>query len=74
MGQAVWLWFISKMWAMLDRDNETVIACFPPTIAMNDILKEADGRQVIQMTLENSPAHINGKYKNGVFYSPEENN
>lgn len=60
------------MWAMLDTDNETVIACFPPTIPIDKVLEEAAGRQVIQMTIENSPAYIKGKYKNGVFYPPEE--
>jgi hypothetical protein len=61
------------MWAMLDRDNETVIACFPPTSPIDEMLKEADGRELILMTPENSPAYCNGKYKDGVFYPPEIN-
>jgi hypothetical protein len=60
------------MWAMLDKDNETVIACFPPDVPVNEMLKEADGRDLILMTLENSPAYVKGKYKDGKFYPPKE--
>jgi hypothetical protein len=56
---------------MLDRDNETVIAVFPPTIDVNKMIMQADGRILITMTPENSPAYLKGKYKNGKFYEPE---
>lgn len=55
------------MWAMLDRDNETVIAAFPPDVSEEARLKEADGRMLIEMTLENSPGWIGAKYVNGKF-------
>ena len=57
---------------MLDRDNETVIAVFPPTIDFNKMIMEAKGRTLIEMTVENSPAYLNGKYINGKFYPPLE--
>jgi hypothetical protein len=57
---------------MLDRDNETVIAVFPPTIDFNKMIMEADGRTLIEMNVENSPAYLNGKYINGKFYPPLE--
>ena len=57
---------------MLDYDGETVIACFPPDISQNKMLLEANGRTLIPMTFENSPAYIPGKYKNGKFYKNEE--
>ena len=56
------------MWALLDRDNETVIACCPPIITYDKLLAIADGRKVILMTVENSPAYVDGKYINGKFY------
>jgi len=55
------------MWAILDRDNETVIGVFPPDVSEENRLKEADGRILIAMNLENSPAWIGAKYKNEKF-------
>jgi hypothetical protein len=60
------------MYAMLDRDEKTVIACFPPDILFEKIIEEADGRILIEMTIENSPAYIKGAYENGKFYPPKE--
>jgi hypothetical protein len=59
------------MWALLDRDNTTVVACFPPTLTYDKMLLMADGRQVILMTVENSPAFVGGKYINGKFHKKE---
>ena len=53
---------------MLDGDNRTVIACFTPDVPYDEMIKEADGRTLILMTVENSPAYINGKYIEGKFY------
>ena len=53
---------------MLDRDNETVLAVYPPLTNINKILMEANGRTVIEMTVENSPAYLKGKYIDGKFY------
>lgn len=60
------------MWAMLDTDNETVVAVFPPTVKKEDALAEANGKILIEMTLENSPGWVKGTYKNGKFYPPKE--
>jgi hypothetical protein len=60
------------MYAMLDTDNQTVIACFPPDVAQDKIIEEANGRTLIEMTFENSPAYIQGKYIDGKFYPPKE--
>jgi hypothetical protein len=62
------------MYALLDTDNTTVIACFPPDIAYDKIIEEADGRMLIKMTIQNSPAYLKGTYKNGKFYPPKEDN
>ncbi len=60
------------MWAMLDYNSNTVIAGFPPDVNQADMLKEADGRTLITMTLENSPAYIGGTYENGKFIPPKD--
>ena len=62
------------MYALLDTDNTTVIACFTPDVSKNKMLEEANGRTLIEMTIENSPAYINGTYVNGKFYPPKEGN
>jgi hypothetical protein len=62
------------MWAVLDKkDSETVIMALPPTVPVNELEKISnEGYVLIQMTLENTPAYMNGKYKNGKFYPKEE--
>jgi len=62
------------MWAMLDYDNETVIACVPPDvdIMQKEIQEEINGRILIKLNLENSPAHLRGKYIDGKFHLPKE--
>lgn len=56
---------------MLDYDSNVVIAGFPPDVSEENMLKEANGRTLIKMTLENSPAYIGGTYENGKFIPPE---
>jgi hypothetical protein len=58
------------MWALLDYDNETVLAVLPPDKSLEDYSELINGRTVIEMTLENSPGWVNGTYKNGKFYPP----
>ena len=62
------------MYALLDTDNTTVIACFSPDLSDDKMLIEANGRILIKMTLENSPAYVKGSYVNGKFYPPKEIN
>lgn len=63
-----WFWYFTKMYAMLDKDERTVLACFTPDVPYEEIIKEADGRTLIPMTIENSPAYIPGVYVDGKFY------
>ena len=62
------------MYAMLDYDKKTVIACIPPTVdlTLTEIKEEVNGRILIKVTLENGPAYIPGEYINGKFYSTKE--
>ncbi len=62
--------FITNMWAVLAEDNKTVIACITPDHTVEDALKMVDGKKIIHMTLENSPAYVNGEYIDGKFYPP----
>lgn len=71
---AVLFWCIFNMHAMLDTDNTTVIACFPPNVPYDKMIEEANGRILIKMTLENSPAGIGWTYIDGKFHSPKEIN
>jgi hypothetical protein len=59
------------MWALLDYDNKTVIGMYAPNCSEDIRLEDAKGRTQILMTLENSPAHINGIYLKGKFYRTE---
>jgi hypothetical protein len=55
------------MWAILDSDNQTVISCIPPDVSEENAIKEANGKIMIKMTVENSPGWIGAKYINGKF-------
>lgn len=59
------------MWAVLGDDNKTVIGCITPDYTVEDALKMANGKKIIQMTLDNTPAYVNGTYENGKFYPPK---
>lgn len=59
--------FTTKMWAILDSDNQTVISCIPPDVSEENAIKEANGKIMIKMTVENSPGWIGAKYINGKF-------
>jgi hypothetical protein len=59
------------MWAVLDYDNKTVVGVLPPDMPESNRLQEANGRMLIPMTIENSPAYAGGVYINGKFYRTE---
>lgn len=42
-----------------------------PDMTEKEILETANGRTLIPMTLENSPATIGGTYENGKFTLPD---
>jgi hypothetical protein len=60
------------MWALVDN-NDKVLTAYPPDFDTEQMVKEADGRRLVLMTIENSPAWINGTYKDGKFYPPKGN-
>jgi hypothetical protein len=60
------------MWAILASDNITVEDGVMPDKTYEEALSIANGRTMIKMTLENSPAYLKGKYLNGKFLPPEE--
>jgi hypothetical protein len=59
------------MWALLNENNK-VIGVFPPDTHKDKMLEEANGRTLIEMTIDNSPGYIGGIYENGKFYPPKE--
>jgi hypothetical protein len=56
------------MFALLDYDNITVIGYTLPDEPIENIIKEANGRQIIKMTPDNSPGYFPGYYLNKKFY------
>jgi hypothetical protein len=60
------------MWAVIDKESKIVVGIFPPNVSQDEMLKEASGKILIQMTPDNSPGYINGTYENGKFYPPKE--
>jgi len=61
------------MWAILDYDNKTVVDLVTPDKTLDEAKIKANGRILIEMTVENSPAYIQGTYVNGKFYPPKGN-
>ena len=64
------------MWAVIDIDKETVIGVIPPTYSEEEAYKLVApySYDLVKMTLENSPAYSQGKYKENKFYPPKEEN
>jgi len=58
------------MWALVNSDN-FVIDCLIEMSLEEALLKEVDGNYIVEMTLENSPAHIGGKFENEKFLKPQ---
>jgi hypothetical protein len=57
------------MWAYLDKLNKVKAVIHPDCpIDLLDEYKETG--TLIEMTLENSPAWVEGYYQNGKFYPP----
>lgn len=61
------------MWALLGRDNKTVIGSFTPDVDINDVVKEVEkaGLVAIMMHINNTPAYERGYYENLKFYPPK---
>jgi hypothetical protein len=59
------------MWAVVENKTNTVLACVAG-VPYEQALKDSSiyDAFLIAMTLENSPAYVNGKYIDGKFYPP----
>ena len=62
------------MWAILDYDNKTVVDLVTPDKTLDEAKIKANGRILIEMTVQNSPAYLLGTYENKKFYPKKENN
>lgn len=61
-------WFGIKMWAAIE--NGTVKHCYVET-PYKDMLEDAENKgytDLVEMTLENSPAYLDGKWDGKNFY------
>jgi len=58
------------MWAILDKTNQQVVGYLEPIADQEAIDKTLETHDLIEMTLENSPAYIGGYYSNGRFTDP----
>lgn len=54
------------MWAVVDGD--TVVGVYPPGSDLVKMRAETEGLLLVEMTVDNSPAWLFGKYVNGKFY------
>ena len=61
--------YIFNMWALLDKNTDIVIGVLPPDATPEGIKKCKKDFNLVLMTLENSPATIGDKYKDGKFYT-----
>jgi hypothetical protein len=61
------------MWALVNKDN-FVIDCLVGISFEEAKTYEINGRFLVEMTLENSPANIGGLYNGEIFILPENNN
>lgn len=64
-------WYTTKMWAVIEKETNTVLACIVG-IPYEEAAEKSQGNELVEMTLENTPAYLMGKYINGKFYQPEE--
>jgi hypothetical protein len=61
------------MWALIDNSTDIVLGCFVG-IAYEEAALEASksGAYLVEMTIDNTPAYISGKYVDGKFLTQEE--
>lgn len=57
------------MWAVID--NEIVIGCIVG-VSYEEALQQANGKQLVEMTIENSPAQIGSRWNGINFILPVE--
>jgi len=56
------------MWAVLDKDNKTIIGALPPDATQEQYDEVAKTNTLIPVTIETGPGYIPGYYENGKFY------
>jgi hypothetical protein len=59
------------MWSVLADDNKTVDYMLSPDTPIELVEETSKTKTVILMTVENSPAWLEGTYENGKFYPPK---
>jgi hypothetical protein len=70
-------WYISNMWALVDKNTNIVLACIhnkklgEEGHTYEEALEIAGDNILVEMTLENTPAFIDGRYDGVKFYEPE---
>ncbi len=58
------------MWAVLE--NQIVVDCIVG-VSYEEALQQSNGKQLIEMTIENSPAHLGARWDGKQFYEVEKN-
>ncbi len=58
------------MWAVID--NGIVVDCIVG-VSYEEALQQSIGKQLVEMTVENSPAQIGGRWDGKQFYEVENN-
>lgn len=61
-----------SLYAVLDYDRKTVVGVIPPDANLEQLVDEINGRLLIEMTLDNTPAGIGWIYDGHKFISPED--
>lgn len=60
-------WFTTKMWAAI---KDSIVKDYYIEIAYEEMLKDAEDKgytDLVEMTLKNSPAYLNGKWDGKTF-------
>jgi len=58
------------MWATVDKQTQQVVGMVQPTATQEEINEAYKLFDLIEMTVDNSPAYLNGYYINGRFTKP----
>ena len=58
------------MWAVIN--NGIVVGCIVG-VSYEEAIQQASGKQLVEMTIENSPAHLGAGWNGKQFYEVEKN-
>jgi hypothetical protein len=59
------------MWAVIDKQTQIVVGAIMPDAKIEDVKNAENDFDIVEMTLENSPASIGDKYEEGKFKKVE---